>query len=879
MRPAHPRDFRLLVDFLRCLSPETLALRFFTAGVDPEAMASNLVRYDGGFALVALREGRIIGHAAYRPTGERMAEAAVVVADEFQGKGLGTVLLGQIAQAAEAAGVQALEAVVAPGNQRMIRVLRHLGYPTQLRSEPGIVRVTFPTSALPEAIRAFEMREAVAARAAVERFFRPRSVAVIGASRERGTVGGDLFHNLIRGGFQGPVYPVNSAAEVVQSVAAYRSVLDCPGPVDLALVAVPAPAVPEVAQECARKGVKGLVVISAGFAETGEDGARLQRELVEICREGGMRLIGPNCMGLVNTDPAVRLNAQFSPFQPLPGEIGFLSQSGALGIAIIDLANSLGLGMSTFVSVGNKADISGNDLIQYWEEDERTRVILLYLESFGNPRKFSRIARRVARKKPIVVVKGGRTAAGARGAASHTAALISVSDVTVDALFRQSGVIRTETLNEMFDVAALLASQPVPRGRRVGIVTNAGGAGILAADACEAHGLKVEELTEETRAELATFLPPQAALANPVDMTAGAGPNQYYRAITTVAQDPGVDAMIVIFIPPIAIRPEDVASEILRATREIGGRIPILTNFMASRGIPSILTDGEIRVPSFPFPEAAAAALARAVEYGMWLDTPPEDPFSLPEARKEEAALVVAGALRRGPGWLEPEEVAQVLSCYDIPLVRTVLAGDPAEAGEVAEALGGRVALKAVAPGLVHKTEVGGVALGLEGRKAVEEAASRMAARVSAAGYEVKGFLVQPMVPAGVEMLVGVTHDAVFGPVVAVGAGGVMVELLRDVQVRITPLTRRDAGEMVRALKTFPLLTGYRGGPRYDVKALEEIILKIGALVEDVAEVSELDLNPVVVLPEGKGALVVDARLHVAEMPTPQLPFGAKRRI
>jgi len=395
VRPVRPDDLGLLLEFARSLSPETFGLRF-TDSPTMEQAAKRLLSAPDQFALLAAREGKVIGHAVCRLIPGGKADSAVVVADAYQGKGLGTILLGQLAEAAVAAGISVLESDVPLESVAMIRVLRRWGFPTVLRSEPGFVHITFPASLLPEAMLRFESRETMAAAAAMEKFFSPQGIAVIGASRQRGSISGELFHNILDGGFQGPVYPVNPSAKVVQSVAAYHSVLDCPGPVDLAFVVVPAPGVVPVARECAEKGVGALVVISAGFAESGEAGARLQKELVEICREAGMRLIGPNCMGIVNTDPKVSLNAQFSPFKPIPGKIGFLSQSGALGIAIIDHASRLGLGMSTFVSVGNKADISGNDLIQYWEDDDNTDLILLYLESFGNPRKFARIARRVA---------------------------------------------------------------------------------------------------------------------------------------------------------------------------------------------------------------------------------------------------------------------------------------------------------------------------------------------------------------------------------------------------------------------------------------------------------------------------------------------------
>ena len=495
----------------------------------------------------------MVGHAGFerQPDHPDRAEVAFEIADAMQGKGLGTILLGQLAEAASQLGVQVLDAEVLPENHQMVKVFRDSGFPVKTHSLPGVLLIEFPTSLSPEARELFERREQVAATAAMRAFFQPRSVAVIGASRRRGTVSGELFHNLLAAGFNGPVYPVNPKASVVQSVVAYKSVLDVPGPVDLAVLALPAPYVVQAAEECAAKGVRAIVVISAGFAETGPEGAQRQRELLAVCRAAGMRLIGPNCLGIVNTDAEVRLDATFGPIVPLPGRVGFLSQSGALGLAIIDYANALGLGLSSFVSVGNKADISGNDLLSFWEQDERTDLVLLYLESFGNPRKFARIARRVARTKPVLAVKSGRSAAGARATSSHTGALLAASDVTVDALFDQAGVIRTDSLAELFDVASLLANQPIPAGRRVGIVTNAGGPGIMCADACEAGGLEVVQLSPRLQASLAEGLPAEAAVANPVDMLASAPPEHYRRTVELVAASGEVDAVIVIFIPPL----------------------------------------------------------------------------------------------------------------------------------------------------------------------------------------------------------------------------------------------------------------------------------------------------------------------------------------
>jgi acyl-CoA synthetase (NDP forming) len=515
--------------------------------------------------------------------------------------------------------------------------------------------------------------------------------------------------------------------------------------------------------------------------------------------------------------------------------------------------------------VGNKADVSGNDLLQYWEADPRTNVILLYLESFGNPRKFARIARRVGRTKPIVAVKSGRSAAGSRAAASHTGALVA-ADATVDALFRQTGVIRTDTLEQMLDVAMLVAHQPVPRGRRVGIITNAGGPAILCADACEAEGLEVPALTESTGARLREFLPASASLANPVDMIATATAEHYRDAIRIVGADPNVDALVVIFIRPLLTEPEAVARAVVAAARDLGSEKPVLAVFMSARGVPGALRSSDVQIPSYAFPEDAAIALARVARYGEWRARPVDAPPPV-DARRDEAAAVVARALGRGGGWLEPSEAAALLACYGLPLIEQRIVSDTEQAGSAADAIGGPVALKAIAPGVLHKTEAGAVRLDLRTAEEVRSAASEMATALAAHGHVPSGFVVQPMAPKGVEMIVGVVHDPSFGPVIACGAGGVLVELLRDVAVRLAPLGRAEAAEMVRSLKTYRLLTGFRGEPARDVSALEEALLRVSALAEDLPEVAEVDCNPIIVAEHG--AVIVDARIRVEAVPAP----------
>jgi acetate---CoA ligase (ADP-forming) len=879
VRPVRPQDEAGLLAFYSTLSDDARLMRFFSPLSDTALVqqvrrdvAVDHVRRVGLVGIHGPRQ-EIVAEASYAAGDGDHAEVAFAVADAYQGRGIATILLGQLAEIAASHGIHIFQALVLPDNQRMVEVFREAGFPVDVQFSGWEIVVKFPTSLTDAALARFEQRDQIAAANALRAFFAPRSVAVIGASRRRGTIGGEVFHNLLRDGFEGPVYPVNPAAPVVQSVPAYRAVGDIPGPVDLAVVTVPAAQVAAVAAECAAKGVRALVVISAGFGEGGAEGRARQADLVRICRTSGMRLIGPNCMGLLNTDPAVRLNATFAPHMPPAGRVSFSTQSGALGLAIIDYAASLGLGLSTFVSVGNKADISGNDLLNYWDTDPGTDVILLYLESFGNPRRFARIARRVGRTKPIVAVKSGRSPAGNRATSSHTGALVA-ADVTVDALFRQAGVIRTDTLEELFDVAALLANQPVPAGNQVAVVTNGGGAGVLCADACEAQGLRLPEFGDDTLARLRAILPAEASVRNPVDMLAAATADQYRQVVQIVAADSQIDAVVAIFVPPLVTEAADVARALVDAAREIDRRKPILTVFMSARGVPDSLRAPDVRLPSYAFPEAAAMALARAANYGAWRTRPLGTPPVLPDVRRGDAAAIISGALARGGGWLGPDEAEALLRCYGLPLAPQRLAATPEEAASAAATLVREtgipaVALKAVGPGLLHKTDAGAIRLGLAGRGAVAEAAGDMLAALTAAGHTVTGWLVQSMAAPGIEMIAGVVHDPRFGPVLACGAGGTLVEVLRDVAVRLTPLTELDAREMIESLNVAPALAGVRGRPPADVAALTDVLLRIGALVEDQPQVAELDCNPVIV--HERGASIVDVRVRVAAVELPPL--------
>ena len=877
VRPVRVEDAVELGRFYADLSLESRVFRFFAAVVNADSSIKRMVEvdYTSSYGLVALAgaKAQIVGHAMYVKTAPRQAELALAVADAYQGRGLGTILLGQLAEAAASAGLDVLEAVVRPENHNMLQMLRESGFPVHARSEPGEVHAELPTTIGLEGIRQFEDRERLAAVAAVTHLLAPKSVAVIGASRQAGSIGAAVVHNLVANGYHGLLYPVNPGAAEIEGVPAFPSVLAIPGDVEMAVVTVPAAVVSKVARECAEKGVRGLVVISAGFGEAGPQGVAMQRELVEICRQGGMRLVGPNCMGVINTAAEVSLDATFAPDRPIPGRIGFLSQSGGLGLAVMARAQALGSGLSSFVSVGNKADLSGNDFMQYWESDRQTDVIMLYLESFGNPRKFARVARRVSRSKPILAVKGGRTQAGNRATSSHTGALLSASDVTVDALFQQAGVIRTDTLAELFDVALLVGSQPLPSGNRVAILTNAGGPAILCADACEANGLVVPPLPENVRQTLAASMPAAGSTANPIDMLASAGGEDYERAISVLAACEEIDAIIVIFTPPLITKATEVVRAIHRAAHALPRAIPVLSVFMSKQAAPRVIEAGGVRIPHFPFPEEAARALSLVARYGAWRARPEEPAVEIEGIDSDRAAAVIATSLAAEGGWMSPAAVVELLTCYGIPMVETLEVRTPNEAGRQAQLLDAEVALKGIATGVLHKSDAGAVRLHLKGPKQVEQAARQMSDDLEKAGHKVSAFQVQPMVPEGVEMLVGVVQDQHFGPVLACGAGGTATELLKDVSVRITPITKGEADRMVRSLKTFPMLDGYRGAPNADVAALEDVLLRVSALVEAHSEIAEMDLNPLTV--HAAGAVVVDARIRL-EPGVPRAPIGSR---
>jgi acetyl coenzyme A synthetase (ADP forming)-like protein len=876
VRLARPEDKDALRAFFEWLSPESRRRRFFSVSLPSrELMASLCDSSDphSALTLVVTRthegEPRIIATGSYLAKREKTAEVAFAVEDAYQGKGLGTLLLERLALLAVRHGFTRFWAVTHADNRAMADVFRESGFPIEEKSEGGDLAIDLSVIPSEASVARMEMRDRVATTASLRPFFRPNAVAVVGASRDPASLGRRILEALLQNRFQGPVYPVNPRAPEVGGIRAYPSVRDLPEPVDLAVIAVPREAVLSVVDDCAARGVRALVVITAGFAEAGAAGRELQKILVDKVRGHGMRLIGPNCMGLLNTDPAVRLNASFVSVFPPPGRVAMSSQSGALGLAVLAAARRLGLGLSTFVSVGNKADVSGNDLLQYWEEDPNTDAILLYLESFGNPRRFARIARRVGQRKPIVVLKSGRTQAGRRAAGSHTAALAS-SETAVEALFHQTGVLRAEMLEEMFDLALALGSQPLPRGRRVAIVTNAGGPGILCADACEAGGLVLPELSAPVQATLAAFLPGAASVGNPVDLIASATPSQYRQAIQTVLASGEVDGLIVIHIPVDQSTAGLFASatvEGIAQARQAGvTAVPVLACLMTEQGSRTQLTVGKERIPAYPFPEEAARVLGKMAAYADWRAQPPGVIPDFGDLDLAAARQVCERALaQRGPGWLSAEEVRTVLSAVRLPLPPGGVARTAEGAVELAQRIGFPVAVKLASASLVHKTEVGGVHLNLADADAVRHAFAEIRRRLERDNQlaAMEGVLVQPMISGGTEVMVGMTQDPLFGPLLAFGLGGIHVEVLGDVCFRAAPLTDRDASEMVRGIRGYRLFQGYRGHPPADRAAVEQVLLRVSRLVEEVPEIVELDLNPVFALAPGQGCRIVDARVRV----------------
>ncbi|HEY82158.1 MAG TPA: GNAT family N-acetyltransferase [Dehalococcoidia bacterium] len=876
LRPIKREDTEKWLAFYRRLSQQTLYLRFgrVPKEMGPEdALRFCTVDYNNTFALVAevqKGEGKeiiAIGRY-YRLPNKRAARVAFAIEDAYHGKGIGTRLIEWLANIARDHGITVFEGDVLAENERMMAVLRDYGFHIESELKNGVYHVTVPIARSRRVMKKEEERERLSTLTSIRHILAPRSVAVIGASREPGSIGQLIFQSLLQNGFSGVVYPVNPKAEAIMSVKAYPSILDVPGEVELAIIVVPTQFVAKVADECGRKGVRAIVVISDGFKERGPEGAAREEELRDITLGHGMRLVGPNCMGVINTDPQVRLNASFARVYPPAGNIAFLSQSGAMGVVILEYARDLNTGISSFVSVGNRADISSNDLLQYWEQDPRTKVILLYLESFGNPRKFSRIAKRVSAKKPIVVVKSGTTLVGSRAASSHTGAL-ATPVVVSDALFRQAGIIRVDSIEELFDVATLLSNQPLPQGRRLAIITNGGGPGIIAADASEQRGLILPEFSPQTVAELRAVIKRDIRLNNPLDLTGSVTEEEFKGALRIMAEDGDIDAVLTLFVPAAVVDArtmEDAIRGVLPLFRR--RKKPLLACFMGQRGFKAKLgTEGNF-VPCYPFPEDAISALAKAVEYRELAKKPRGVIPRIRGIRRLKARRIIEAAMahrEKEPLWLSPAEIAELLGCYGIRFVETMVARTADEAAALAAKIGFPVVVKLNSSTIIHKTDVGGVMLDLRSEDEVISAFNAIRSRLADSGreHEMEGISVQRMVKSEVEVIAGVTQDPTFGPLIMFGLGGVYAELMKDIALRLHPLTEQDAQELISSVKMAKLFEGFRGSPPSDTQALQDLLLRLSAMVEDIPQIAELDFNPVKVMPQGEGYWVVDARISL----------------
>lgn len=871
VRPITPDDRDKLRDLFYRLSPQTRYLRFghvkehisdteldyFTRVHAPESYAYLGLTGEGGEEQI-----RAVGRW-FLSDDRGTAEIAFVVEDNIQARGIGTALLEKLAETALTFRIKKLIAHVLPENTRMLRVFDESGFMMSKRLHDGFFEIAFDLERQEEFSKRQALREHLARSLGMRRMMYPKTIAVVGASRDPESVGGKVFRNLLYNNFSGAVFPVNPKASSVNGVLCYPFVSDIPGDVDLAVIVVPANRVLDVVDACGKRGVWSVVIISAGFSESGPEGKERQRLLREKVLSYGMRCVGPNCLGIMNTDPSVNLNATFANTWPPRGNLSIGSHSGALGLSLLDYVKSNNLGIAHFASIGNRMDVSSNDLLEFWEDDENTSVILLYLETFGNTRRFSRIARRISRKKPVVAVKAGRSDVGGRAAGSHTGAL-AASDTAVDALFKQAGVIRVNTIEEMFNVSKLLAAQPLLQGPNIGILTNAGGPGVLAADAAVGWGLSVPALSADTQKKLAAFLPREAALTNPVDIIASAGGEQFEQSLRVMLDDPALDAVLVINIPLRS--PEEIAAAIRRVMAGYKGKKPVLACFMMSGAAAVDLRygDGSL-LPVYMFPEDAVQSLALAWPYARYRKRSEGRFRQFPDIDEEAARryLRSRGALATQGGWLAPDSAMGLLRKYGIPAAETRAAFTRDEAALAAREIGFPVAMKLRSTSLTHKTEVGGIALNLENEAGVMHAFSTMRERLISAGRgeAMEGVILQPMVRGGQEVIIGMSQDPVFGPLLMVGIGGVQVELIKDVAFSLHPLTDKDPEYMLGQLRGLPLLTGWRGSSPKDVDSLKEVLLRFSALVRDFAEIAEMEINPLVVFDAGQGCSVVDARI------------------
>ncbi|MET0132447.1 MAG: GNAT family N-acetyltransferase [Kibdelosporangium sp.] len=850
LRPITPDDAERLLAFHSRLSERTRYYRFF--GAYPRIPPRDLHRFTNvdhhdRVAFVAMLGDDIIAVGRYERLPDRdQAEVAFVVEDDHQGRGIGSILLEHLAAAAQESGLKQFVAEVLGDNRQMVNVFRDAGYQLRRALDEGVLHFEFEIDPTDDSVAVARSREQAAEARSVHNLLHPKSIAVIGASTDPTKVGHAVLANLLNQSFAGPVFPVNAEHQSVHGVRAYRRVLDIPDPVDLAVVAVPAASVDDVMDDCLAKGVKALVVVTSGFGETGDEGRSAERKLAREARQHGMRVVGPNALGVVNMDPAVRMNASLAPKLPGRGRTGFFCQSGALGTAILADAAARGLGLSTFVSAGNRVDVSGNDMLQYWMTDTATDVVLLYLESFGNPRKFARLARRLGRTKPIVAVKSGRNTMSPALAA--TAA--PVDEPSVQAVFEQAGVIRVESLAQLFDTALLLAHQPLPAGSRVAVVGNSTAIGVLAADGALSQGL-----------ELA---------GAPVDVGVQADPRTFAAAVRETLLHDDVDSLIVVFVPPIAMPGTAYARELREAVADLASdqQKPIVSTFLAAEGIPDELSmpgpdgaPGRGSIPSYPTPERAALALGRATRYARWRSAPRGKLVRPTGVDAVTARDQIFGIMAEGRTWLTDTQVVELLTCYGIEIAPFRIVSTPEQAADAARELGFPVAAKAANSMLRHRFDLLGVRLDISSPEAMRAAYTDLRA-VSG----VDTVYVQRMVDRGTSCVIGLQDDPSFGTLVSFGLSGVINDLLGDRAYRAIPMTDVDAAGLVRAPKAAPLLAGYGGSPVADLGALEDLVLRVAALAEDIPEIRSLELEPVVAAETG--ASVIYARISVGPPPS-----------
>ena len=842
------------------VSSRTRMLRYFSPSEQPGDWYVDHVlrsaRTDD--ALVALVGGHVVALGSFfrLQSDPTVGDLALLVDDEHQSEGLGALLLEHLAHLARRQGITSLSADVLVENHAMLQLLKESGFATRSHTSLGVHELRIDLAVRPQLWEALQRRDAEAERASLRAVFEPTSVVVVGSTRDD-SVPAQVHQALRTGGFSGELRHLRRQDALT-------------GPVDLVVVAVAAEHVLTVAKSAAAAGAKGLVVLSAGFAETGPAGAARQEDLLRLCRSTGLRLVGPNCLGIVNTDPLVKLNATFCDAHPQPGGVALVSQSGAVGIAALRHAERRGAGLSLFISTGNKADVSGNDLLAYLSGDPRTRVIALYLESFGNARTFVRLAAVVGRTTPIVVLKAGRTQAGARAGLSHTAA-VATPDVAIDALLREAGVIRADDLPGMFDLLCLLESAPLPRGRRIAVVGNAGGPGVLAIDSCEAAGLDVAELSPATRELLRGLLPAAASTTNPVDLLSTVSAEVFEQAVTAVLRDPGVDAVITVYTPLRRGCEDTFAAALLRA-HAAEPDTTLVATFPGVTDAPWQLQERPLQVPFFEFPETAAFALGKVTDYAVWRSTPaaPRVEQDLPAAQATARSAMADAA--EGPGWtgwLSPHAATAVLEAYGIPMAQVKSADTADEAVASAARVGYPVVLKAVGPAILHKSDVGGVALDLQDEEQVRQAFRDMHERL---GTAMTSAVVQHMHDGSdaLELLLGLTVDETVGPLVLVAAGGVLTDLLDDRVVRMPPDSMASALAQLSALRCAPRFAGYRSAPPLPLEAVAGVLLCLANLARDLPEVCELDINPLIVTPTG--VLGLDTRVRVCPVSASALP-------